>query len=97
MVRSLSTVQFDAAAYDPIEHKGISNRLLRELGWVKVISGKRDTPRNSEVSLQDQEELIRRLRELMSARHNALAFISLVFRSHDRIWVERCASIIVES
>ena len=64
---------------------------------MKVVSGKQDTPRNSEVLLQDQEELIRRLRELMSARHNALAFISLVFRSHDRIWVERCVSIIRDS
>src|ERR1700761_1027239 len=39
-----------------IEHKGVSNRLLRELGWVKVICGHRDTPRNAELELQDVEK-----------------------------------------
>jgi hypothetical protein len=32
----------------------------------------------------------------MSLRHDAVGFIGLVFRSYDSIWVERCASIIVE-
>jgi hypothetical protein len=81
---------------DISEHKGISNRLLRKLGWIKVIRGNRDTPRNSEVSLQDREQLLRYRRELMSLRHDAVGFIGLVLRSHDRIWVERCESIIVE-
>ena len=97
MVSSLSIVQIDTATHYHVEHKGISNRLLRELGWVKVISGKRDTPRNSEVSLQDCNKLERQLQELKSLRHNAIGFVSLVFKSHDRIWVERCASIIVDS
>jgi hypothetical protein len=79
---------------DAVEHKGINNRLLRELEWVKVTCGKRDTPRNSEISLQDKDKLLRRLRELMSLRSDAVGFIGLVFRSHDTIWTERCTSII---
>lgn len=78
------------------EHKGISNRLLRELGWIKVLRGNRDTPRNSEVSLQDKEGLLRWRRELMSLRQDAVGFLGLVFRSYDAIWVERCASIVIE-
>jgi hypothetical protein len=84
-------------AYNRSEHKGISNRLLRELGWIKVVRGNRDTPRNSEVSLQDQERLQHRRRELLSLRNDAQGFIGLIFRSHDTIWVERCASIIADS
>jgi hypothetical protein len=66
------------------------------MGWVKVVRGNRDTPRNSEVMLQNQEELLRRRRELISLRHDAVGFIGLVFRSHDAIWVDRCASIVTE-
>jgi hypothetical protein len=74
----------------------VNNRLLRELGWIKVVHGNRDSPRNTEVSLQAQEELLRRHRELLSLRSNAVSFVGLVFRSHDSIWVERCASIVKE-
>lgn len=79
-----------------LEHKGVSNRLLRELGWIEVIRGNRDSPRNSEVMLRDQGALVKRRRELMSLRSDAEGFIGSVFRSCDRIWVERCASIIEE-
>lgn len=63
---------------------------------MKVIRGNRDTPRNSEVTLQDQEELLRRRRELVSLRQDAAGFVGLVFHSHEAIWFERCASIITE-
>jgi hypothetical protein len=79
-----------------IEHKGVSNRMLRELGWIRVIRGHRDSPRNSEITLEAQEVLLRRHRELSSHRNNAVSFVGLVFCSHDHIWVERCASIIKE-
>ncbi|KAL6154894.1 hypothetical protein ACJQWK_11937 [Exserohilum turcicum] len=68
-----------------IEHKGVSNRLLRELGWIKVVQGNRDSPRNSEIMLQDQAALLKRRRELMSLRSDADGFIGSIFRSCDRI------------
>ena len=68
-----------------LEHKGVSNRLLRELGWIKVVQGNRDSPRNSEIMLQDQAALLKRRRELMSLRSDADGFIGSIFRSCDRI------------
>lgn len=79
-----------------IEHKGVSNRLLRELRWVQVVQGNRDSPRNSDVVLQSREELMRRRRELMSLRNDAVGFIGLVFHSYDTIWIKRCSAIIKE-
>lgn len=74
----------------------MNNRLLRELGWIEVVRGNRDSPRNTEVALRAQEGLLRQRRELMSLRHDAAGFIGLVFRSYDTIWVERCASLVKE-
>jgi hypothetical protein len=82
--------------YTTIEHKGVSNRLLRELHWVQVARGNRDSPRNSDLELQSREELLRRRRELMSLRNDAVGFVGLVFRSYDSIWIERCSGIIRE-
>lgn len=79
-----------------VEHKGVSNRILRELGWIEVVRGNRDSPRNSEVALRGAERLLQLRRELMASRKNAAGFIGLIFRSHDNIWIERCASIIKE-
>jgi hypothetical protein len=78
-----------------IEHKGVSNRILRELGWVEVM-GSRDSPRNNEVKLRAEQELIGLRRELLSLRKDADGFIRRVFHSHDRVWVERCSSITKE-
>jgi hypothetical protein len=77
-----------------IEHKGVSNRLLRELEWVKVIHGNRDTPHNSEIQLQDVDKHLAMRKELLKLRKDAPAFIRLVFRSHDPIWLDRCSQII---
>ena len=41
-----------------IKYKGINNRFLRELGWVRVIYKKRDAPRNSDLMLLPIEELL---------------------------------------
>ena len=79
-----------------IEHKGVSNRLLRELRWVQVVRNNRDSPRNSDLVLQRQGELLRMRRELMRLRNDAVGFIGLVFRSYDSIWVERCSAIVKE-
>ncbi|KAF5482970.1 hypothetical protein CGCA056_v003941 [Colletotrichum aenigma] len=76
-----------------IEHKGCSNRMLRELGWVTSKSN-RDSPRNTDLQLRPQEDLLQTLRELRSAMKRPDDFISVVFNSQDSIWTERCASII---
>ena len=76
-----------------IEHKGVGNRLLRELGWVQV-QGKRPNPRNSELRLRPVDELLRLRSELLSLRKDAGRFIACVFHSHDEVWVERCTEII---
>lgn len=79
-----------------IEHKGVNNRLLRELGWVKVIRGNRDTPRNDEIQLQDVEKLLAFRKELCKLQKDAAAFVGRVFRSHELLWLDRCSQIIRE-
>ena len=77
-----------------IEHKGVSNRLLRELAWVQVTGGNRDTPRNEELALQDVDKLLARRRELLKLRKDAAAFLRSIFRSHDPVWLDRCSRIV---
>jgi len=79
-----------------LEHKGVSNRVLRELGWVVVMQGNRDSPRNSDLRLQSRSKLIQMRKELLSSRKHAEGFIGQVFHSFDRIWVDRCSLIIKE-
>jgi hypothetical protein len=78
-----------------IEHKGVGNWLLREMGWVQV-KGHRPNPRNSELSLRPEDELLRLRSQLLSLRKDPVGFIACVFRSHDEVWVERCSQIIRE-
>jgi len=78
-----------------IEHKGVGNRLLRELRWVQV-QGNRPNPRNSELQLRPVDELLRLRTELLSLRKDPAGFIAYVFCSHDEVWVERCSQIIQE-
>lgn len=78
------------------EHKGVSNRVLRELGWVVVVRGNRDSPRNSELHLQSRSKLIQMRKELMSSRRHAEGFIGQIFHSFDTVWVDRCSLIIQE-
>ena len=49
-----------------MEYKGINNRFLRELGWVRVIYRKRDAPRNSDLTLLSIEELLQWRGKLLS-------------------------------
>lgn len=78
-----------------IEHKGVNNRLLRELGWVQD-HGRRDNPRNSDLSLRPVDELLKLRAELLSLRKDPAGFVAQVFRSHDSVWLERCSGIIRE-
>jgi hypothetical protein len=78
-----------------IEHKGVNNRLLREIGWVQD-HGSRPNPRNSELSLRPREELLQLRKELLSLRKKPESFIAHVFRSCDSVWVERCSEIVRE-
>jgi hypothetical protein len=77
-----------------LEHKGVHNRLLRQIGWVKVIAGNRDTPRNSDLELQDMGQLLQMRKNLVSLMKDAPSFIRLIFQSHDPVWVDRCSQII---
>ena len=67
-----------------IEHKGVNNRLLRQLGWVSV-KGNRDTPRNSEMRLREAEELLALRTELLSLRKQPANFIRRIFGSVDAV------------
>ena len=78
-----------------IEHKGVTNRLLRELGWVQDRGG-RDNPRNTDLSLRPVDELLKLRAELLSLRRDPAGFVAQVFRSHDGVWLERCSGIIRE-
>lgn len=77
-----------------IEHKGVSNRLLVQLGWVRVLQGNRDTPRNSELGLQDREKLHSYRKELLGLRRDGAGFIRRVFGSDEEVWVDRCTAIL---
>ncbi|KAF2664817.1 hypothetical protein BT63DRAFT_418151 [Microthyrium microscopicum] len=76
-----------------IEHKGVNNRLLREMGWVED-HGKRENPRNSDLSLRAVDELLKIRTELLSLRRDPAGFVAQVFRSHDSVWLERCSMIL---
>lgn len=78
------------------EHKGVNNRMLRELEWVRV-KGERDSPRNSDLTLEDRATLKALRKDLIALMDDADRFIGRIFRSFDRIWVERCSSIIREA
>lgn len=79
-----------------VEHKGVNNRLLRDIGWVEVVNGNRDTPRNSDIALRSSDELLQTRKELLSLRKDAAGFIRKVFRSYDGVWVDRCSQIIID-
>ena len=76
----------------------MNNRMLRELGWVvaKDKEKKRDSPRNSDLRLQSQDELLKKRKELMHSRKFAPSFIGQIFRSDTDIWVDRCSPIVKE-
>jgi hypothetical protein len=78
-----------------IEHKGVTNRLLREMGWVQD-HGKRSNPRNSDLSLRPVDELLKLRTELLSLRKDPAGFVAQVFHSHDSVWLERCSGILRE-
>lgn len=75
------------------EHKGVNNRLLRELGWIQV-KGNRDSPRNCESRLASREKLDKRRRDLLHLMKEPRSFIAFVFNDNSSEWVDRCLSII---
>jgi hypothetical protein len=60
------------------------------------VQGRRDSPRNSDCKLKPLDELLSMRRELLLLRTDPDAFIAKVFRSTDKIWVDRCSSIIID-
>lgn len=77
-----------------MEHKGVNSRLICVLGWVRVISGKRDSPRNSQLRLEDESVHLTRLKSLLKLQRDPVGFIQEVFQDNDSVWVDRCAEII---
>ncbi|KAG5912635.1 hypothetical protein E4U61_000299, partial [Claviceps capensis] len=75
------------------EHKGTNNRVIRDLGWVTV-RGSRDTPRNTEMTIQPDGILTQRKIDLVEAMSRPADFLAMIFRTQDEIWVHRCQSII---
>ncbi|EXK78739.1 hypothetical protein FOQG_16612 [Fusarium oxysporum f. sp. raphani 54005] len=64
-----------------IEHKGVNNRMLRELGWIKV-KGNRDSLRNCESRLTPKDELFKLRNDLIFLMREPRNFISCVFKSN---------------
>ncbi|KAK1613482.1 hypothetical protein BDP81DRAFT_412077 [Colletotrichum phormii] len=83
--KSASGTAYDIAKITKkIEHKGCSNRMLRELGWVTSKS-QRDSPQNTDLQLRPRDELLVLFRELRAAIKRPDDFISMVFHSQDKI------------
>jgi hypothetical protein len=78
-----------------MEHKGVNNRFLCELGWVQTTSS-RANPRNTELHLRPVLELLQQRKELLSLRKRPQMFIARVFQSSESVWVERCSTVIQE-
>jgi hypothetical protein len=78
-----------------MEHKGVNNRFLCELGWVQTRS-KRANPRNTELALRPALELLQLRKELLSLRKRPERFIARVFQSSESVWVERCSAVVQE-
>ncbi|KAF4947724.1 hypothetical protein FSARC_13898 [Fusarium sarcochroum] len=78
-------------------HRGIPNRILWKLGWVVRLPNGRgwENPRNCELELSPNEDLLDLRHELLSLMGDAVTFIGLVFDTDDNIWVERYLEIIV--
>jgi hypothetical protein len=78
-----------------IEHKGANNRFLCEAGWVHSLVA-RPNPRNSELVLRPEGELLEMRKALLSKRTEPARFIAQVYRSQEEVWVERCSEMIRE-
>ncbi|KAG6310369.1 hypothetical protein E4U22_003315 [Claviceps purpurea] len=76
-----------------IEHKGTNNRILRQLGWV-TSRGSRDTPRNTDMTIESDVILMQRKIDLVEAMSRPADFIAMVFMTQDETWLHRCQSII---
>ncbi|KFA80281.1 hypothetical protein S40288_10266 [Stachybotrys chartarum IBT 40288] len=70
-----------------------NNRMLQLLGWIDVKSN-RVSLRSSDCSLRSDEKLQQLWVRLKGLRKHPDEFIATVFQSADRVWVERCQSII---
>ena len=69
--------------------------MLRQMGWI-MQRGSRQTPKMAQCELQGDEVLLRMRKDLMSVRKDPEAFVEMIFGSREKIWVDRCSSIIVE-
>jgi hypothetical protein len=77
---------------DDIEHKGVNNRILKKLKWVRQ-EGRRRTPRNCELSLQ-RDELLEYRWKLLSLLPTPDAFIAEIFGTNGKCWIGNCSAIL---
>ncbi len=78
-----------------IEHIG-NLRILEQVGWLRRVKGTRKTPRMNEVALQHDNILSQQRTGLMLLMKEPDRFIEAVLGCRDRIWVDRCSSVILE-
>ena len=83
-----------ASTKTTIEHKG-NLQILRQMGWIAQ-RGNRQTPKMIECDLQSDEVLFGMRKDLVQQCKDREAFLEMVFGSRDRVWVDRCSSIIAE-
>lgn len=76
-----------------VEQTGINNRFLKTLGWIEA-GDNRNSPRTETSSIASEDTLMSMRESLLLARKDAEVFISQVFGSNDKAWVDRCSSII---
>lgn len=73
----------------------MNNRLLLALGWI-VTDKNRPTPRNTESTLRDRDELLSLYDELKGLLDKPDLFMKRIFQRNEYEWLERCKSIIEE-
>ena len=76
-----------------MEHKGVNNRFLCEMGWVRTTST-RPNPRNKDLELQPGPKLLERLKGLRSLQKRPNLYFEEVFLSQE--WAKRCATLVRE-
>lgn len=91
----MGLVKDQAAKLIHAEHRGVNNRLLRELGWI-VTHKNRPTPRNTESTLRDREELLDMYEELKGLLDKPDLFMRRIFSRDEHEWLERYRKITEE-
>lgn len=80
-----------------MEHKGVNNRMLCQMGWLRrTDTSQRLNPRMDEVTLRHKEDLFRYRNDLLSATSEPTVFFARIFGDNKPRWEIRCSSIVKE-